>query len=130
MALDPIIECFSRDLVHEYCHGLGSSVVYTAPLIFGESLPGLSNRSLPRLLLHMHAEKIVPAFLTLNIYIGLCLPKALTLSRLQSYKMFEILRLIGIHKSLGLRGHLHLTLLRDAFPSQLARGIHLKEEVS
>jgi hypothetical protein len=40
MALNPIIKCFSRDLVTEYCQGLESSVVYNAPSIVVESLPG------------------------------------------------------------------------------------------
>ena len=63
MAVNPTIECFSRDLIPEYCQGLESSAVYIAPHIFVESLHGHSNRSLPRLLLHMHAEEIIPTFL-------------------------------------------------------------------
>jgi len=39
MAVNPIIDCFWRDLVPEYCQGLESSVVYTAP-------PFLSNPSM------------------------------------------------------------------------------------
>ena len=78
----------------------------------------------------MHAEDIIPAFLTLNIYIGICLPKALTLTRLQSHEMFEVLLLIRINKSVGLRGILNFHLRRDAFPYRLARGIPLKEGVS
>jgi len=80
MAVDHIIECFSRDFVPKYCHGLETSMVYTVPPFFVKSHPGRSNRSLPRLPLHIHAEEIVPAFLTSDIYIGLCLPKALTLT--------------------------------------------------
>jgi len=34
MAVNPTTEYFSRDLVPEYCHGLESSAVYTAPPIF------------------------------------------------------------------------------------------------
>jgi len=79
MAVNSIIECFSGDLVPEYCEGLESSVVCTVPPFFVESLPGRSNRSLPHLPLHLHAEEIILTFLTLNIYIGLCLSKALTL---------------------------------------------------
>jgi len=56
MAVNPIIECFSRDLVTKYCQGLESNTVYTACPIFVESLPGHSNRSLPHLRLLMHAE--------------------------------------------------------------------------
>jgi len=47
MAVNPIIECFSRDLVPEYYQGSESSAVYTAPPLFVESLPGRSNMSLP-----------------------------------------------------------------------------------
>ena len=39
-AVNPIIECISRDLVPEYCHSLGSSAVYTGPPSFVQSLPG------------------------------------------------------------------------------------------
>jgi len=130
MAVNPIIECFGRDLVPEYCQGLESGTVYTAPPFFVESVQGRSNRSLPRLPLHMHAEDIIPTFLKLNIYIGICLPKALTLARLRSYEMFEVLLIVRINKSVGLRGILNFRLLRDAFPSRLARGIPLKERVS
>jgi len=77
----------------------------------------------------MHAQAIVPTFLTTDIYIGLCIPKALTLKRLRSYKMFEVLLIIRIIKSVGLRGILNFHLLRDAFPHRLARGIPPKEGV-
>jgi len=98
MAVDPIIECFSRELVPEYCHGLESSAVYTAPPFSVESLPGRSNRSRSRLPLHMPAEGIVPAFLMSNIYIKQCLPKGLTRTRLRSYTMFEVLLMVTINK--------------------------------
>jgi len=130
MAVNPIIECFWRDLIPEYCQGLESSAVYTAPHFFVESVHSRSNRSLPRLPLHMHAEDIIPTFLTSNIYIGICLPEALTLTRLQSHEMFEVLLIVGINKSVGLRGILNFRRLRDAFPYRLARGIPLKEGVS
>jgi len=55
MAVNPIIEWVSRDLVTEYCHGLESFVVYTPPPFVVETLPGGSHRSRPRLPLHMHA---------------------------------------------------------------------------
>jgi hypothetical protein len=84
MPVDPMIECFSRDVVPEYTQGLEASVVCTVPPFFVESCHGRSNRSLPRLLLHMHAEEIIPTFLISNIYIGLCFPKALTLTQLRS----------------------------------------------
>jgi len=129
MAVDPIIECFSKVLVPEYCHGSESSAVDTAPPFFVESLPGLLNCSLPRLPLHMHAEEIVPAFLTSNIYIGLCLPKSLTLTRLRSGEMFKVLLIVRINTSVGLRGILNFPLLRYAFPYRLARGIPLQEGV-
>jgi hypothetical protein len=80
MAVNPIIEYFSRDLVPEYCQGLESSAVYTAPGHFVKSVHGGSNRSLPRPLLQMHAEDIIPTFSTSNINIGIYLPNALTLT--------------------------------------------------
>jgi len=83
MADDPIIESFSRDLISEYCQGLESSAVYTAPSFFVESLHSHSNRSLPSLRLHMHSEDIIPTFLMSNIYIRLWIPNALTLTWLR-----------------------------------------------
>jgi len=129
MAVNPIIECFSMDLVPEYCRGIESSAVYTVPPFFVEYLHGHSNRSLPRLPLHMHAEEMIPTVVAWNIHIGKCLPKALTLSRLQSYEVFVVLLIVTINKSVGLRGILNILMLRDAFPYQLARGIPLEEGV-
>jgi len=129
MAVNPIISSFCRDLVTEYCQGLESRVVYTAPPCFVETIPGRSNRTLPRLPLHMHAQAIIPTFLTWNINIGLCLPKALTLTRLWSYEMLEVVLIVRINKSVGLRGILNFRLLRDAFLYRLASGIPLKEGV-
>ena len=129
MAVNPIIKCFWRDLVPEYCQGLYSSVVYPAPLYCVKSHHGRSNWSLPRLLLHMHAEEIIPTFLTSNIYIGLCLSIALTMTWLRSYEMFEVLLIIGINKSVCVWGIIKFHLLRDVFPYRLARGIPLKEGV-
>ena len=80
MAVNPIIECVSRDLIPEYCHGSESSVVYSVPPIFVESHPGCSNRSLPRLPLQMFVEEFIPTLLISNINITLRLPKALTLT--------------------------------------------------
>jgi len=77
----------------------------------------------------MHAEDIIATLLTLNIYIGICLPKALTLTRLRTYEMIEVLLIVRINKEVGLRGILNFRLLRDAFPYRLARGIPLKEGV-
>ena len=77
----------------------------------------------------MHAQVIIPTFLTLNIYIALCIPKALTLTGLQLYEMFEVLLVVRINKSVGLRKILNFRLLRDAFPYRLATGIPLKEGV-
>jgi len=129
MPVNPIIECFARDLVPEYCQGLEASAVSTAPPFFVESPHDRSNRSLPRLPLHMDAEDIIPTFSTSNIYIGLCLPKALTLIQLRLYEMFEVLLIVRINKSVGLRGIRNFHLLRDVFPYRLARGIPLKEGV-
>ena len=62
MTMNPIPEYFGRDLVPEYCNGLESRAVYTAHSFFVESLPGCSNKSIPHLLLHVHAEETVPTF--------------------------------------------------------------------
>jgi len=78
----------------------------------------------------MHAEDIIPTFLKSNIYIGICLAKALTLTPLQSYKNIEVLLIVRINKCVGLRGIFNFCLLRAAFPYRLARGIPLKEGVS
>jgi len=99
------------------------------PRFVVESVHGRLNRSLPRLPLLMHAEDIIPTFLTPNIYIWICRPKALTLTRLRSYEMFEVLLIVRINKSVGLQGILNFRLLRDAFPYRLVRGIPLKEGV-
>jgi hypothetical protein len=77
----------------------------------------------------MNAENIIPTFLTSNIYIGIFLAKALTLTRLWSYEMFEVLPIVTINKTLGLQGILNFPLLGDAFPYWLAREIPLKEGV-
>jgi len=84
MAVNPMIECFPRDFFSDSCHSLESSVYYSAPFFFVKSLPGRSNRSHPCLPLHMHADEIIPTFLTSNIYSRLCLPTPLTWARLQS----------------------------------------------
>jgi len=127
--VNSIIECFSRDFVTKYYQGLESSGVYTAPPCFVETLPGRSNRTLPRVLLHMHAQAIHPALLTSTIYIRLCLSKTLTMIRLWSYEMFEVLLIIRIHKSVGVWGILNIRMLGDTFLYRLARAIHLKEGV-
>jgi hypothetical protein len=77
----------------------------------------------------MHAEDILSTFLTSNIYIGICFPKALTLTQLWSYEIFEVFLIISINNSVGLRGILSFRLIRDAFPYRLARWIPLKEAV-
>jgi hypothetical protein len=129
MAVNPIIECFGRDLVPEYSQRLESSAVYTAPPFFVECVHGRSNRRLPPLPLHAHADDIIPTFLTSNIYIGIYLAKALTLTPLWSYEMLEVLPIVSNNKSVGLRGIVNFRLLTDSLPSRLARGIPLKEGV-
>jgi len=62
MAVNPIIECFWRDLIPEYCRGLESSQGYSAPPFLFESIHGRSNRSLPCLPLHMHPEDMIATF--------------------------------------------------------------------
>jgi len=132
MAVNPIIECFSKNLIPHYCHGFESSTgtaVYTVPPFFVESLHGCLDRSLPCLLLHMYAEDTIATFLTSNIYIRQGLPKALTLIWLRSYKMFKVLLIVTINISVGLQGILTLHLVRDVFLYRLVRGIPLKQEV-
>ena len=126
MAVNPIIECIWRDLVPKYCQGLESSAIYTVPPIVVEYVHGSSNKSLPQVPLHMHAEDIIPTFLTWNIYIGISLPKALTLTQLQAYKMFEVLLIVRINKSVGLQVILNFRLQRNMFLRRLARGVALK----
>jgi len=129
IVVNSIIECFSKDLIPEYWQGLESDTVYTVPPFFVESLKGHSNRSLPCLPLHVHAEEIIPTFLTSNINIRFCLPNALTLKWLRSYKMYKVVLIVRINISMGLRGIIIFHLLRDAFPYRLARGIPFKEGV-
>jgi hypothetical protein len=73
--------------------------------------------------LHTYAQVIISTFFTSNIYMGLCIPKALTFTRLWSYKLREVLLTVRINNSICLRGILTFHLLRAAFPSRLARGI-------
>jgi len=128
IAVNPIIECFWRDLVPKYCQGVQSSAVYTGPPFFVDSVHGRPYWSLPCVLLHLHAEDMVPTILTLIIYIGICLPTALTLTRLWLYEMFEVLRFISMN-SMGLWGLLSFCVLKDAFPYPLGRWIPFKEGV-
>jgi hypothetical protein len=105
LAVTSIFECFSEILVTKYSHGLGSSAGYTAPPCVVEILPGRSNWFLPPCrLLHMHAQAMIPTFILLSIDIGLCLKKTLTLSRLRSCEMFDVLRIDRFTKSVGLSG--------------------------
>ena len=129
MAVNSIIECFSRDLDTEYCQGLVSRAGYTAPPSCFETLPGRSNRSLPCLPFPMHAQEIISTFSVWNINIRLCLPKALTLKRLQWYKMIEVLPIVRNNQSLGHVGMLNFRLVGHAFPYRLARWIPLKKGV-
>jgi len=129
MAINPIIAYLWSDLIPEYSEGLEYSVVYTLHSFFVKSLHGRVNRSLPCLQLHTHAGKINPTFLTSNIYIGLCLPRAHTLTRLQMYEMFEVLLLIRIKQRVRSRWILNFDLLRDTFQYHVARGIPHKEGV-
>ena len=80
MAVNPIIEFFSRDLVTGNCESIESSAVYTVPPSYAETVTGHSNKSLTRLPLHMNIAEIIRTCLISNIYVGLCLPKALTMT--------------------------------------------------
>jgi hypothetical protein len=129
MPVNPIIECFSRELVPEYCWGLESSTVYTAPTFFVKSICGRSNRSLLGLLSNLYAEQIIPIFLTSNNNISQCLAIALTSTQLGLYEMFEVLQNVRINKYVGLRGILNSHLPREVLLYRLARGIPVKEGV-
>jgi hypothetical protein len=63
-----------------------------------------------------------------NIDIKLCLPKALTLTHVQSYEVIQVLRIIRINKRLGCCEILHSPLLRDECAYRLRRAIPLQEE--
>jgi hypothetical protein len=116
MAVNPIIECISRDLVTEECQGLESSRVYTVSPFFVESFHGRSNRSLPRLVLHMPPDEMFPTFITTNIYIRQCHPKTLTLTLLHSANMFEVILIAGINTIVGLQGIRNFRALRNVIP--------------
>jgi len=120
IAVNPIIECFSRDLVTEYCQCFQCSAVYTVPPDVVETLPGRSYRSLPRLPFHMHEQAIIPTYLSWNINIGLRLAPALTMTGLPSYEIFEDLSIVRIKKSVDCRRILHIRGQRDAFLYQLS----------
>jgi hypothetical protein len=69
----------------------------------------------------MNVEEIIPTILMLNIYMALCLPKALTPTRLQWYQLFRNNTVVGF------QGILSFPLLRDVFLHRLATQIPLKE---
>jgi hypothetical protein len=73
----------------------------------------------------MHAEEIIPIFLISNIYVGLCLPTALTLTRLGLYEILEVMLIVRINKSVVLWGILNFPQLRDVFLYCPMRGIPL-----
>lgn len=78
-------------------------MVYTA-LPYTVELPhGRSNRILCRLWVNMNVEEIFPTFVSLNIYIGLRLPEALTVRQLSLYNIFEELLIIRINTCGGLQ---------------------------
>jgi len=129
MAVHHIIESISRDFVTDYYQGLESSAVHTAPPVVLQSVHGCSSRSLPRRPLHMQAQVVIPTFFTSNIYIGLCIPEALTLTPLRSYKIFQVLLIVRTTTRVGLRGILNFHLLRDAYPYRLARRMPIMQGV-
>jgi hypothetical protein len=126
MAGNSIIKCCSWNLVPENRHSSDASTVYTAPLCVVKSLSGESNVSLPRLPCYTHAEDTIPTFLTCDIYIALCLPKAATLIRLWSSQIFKVMMFIPSSNSVSLQGILNISLLKDGFSYRLVGGIHLK----
>jgi len=64
-----------------------------------------------RLPLHLHAEEMIPTLLTSNIYIGVCLPTALTLTRLWLDAMFEVLLIVRIYTRVAHQGIVSFRLL-------------------
>jgi hypothetical protein len=74
----------------------------------------------------MHAEEHILTFLTLNINFGISPPEAITLKRLWSYGMIDVLLVIIIPTSVGRRGIPKCPLVRDTFLFRLAIGIPLK----
>jgi hypothetical protein len=77
----------------------------------------------------MHAEDMIPTFLMSIIDIGICIPKAITQIRLQSYEMFEVLLIVTINFSVGLRTIINFRLLTVEIWYRLARGIPFKKGV-
>jgi hypothetical protein len=71
----------------------------------------------------MHAEDMIPTFLMWIIDIAICIPKALTQIRLQSYEMFEVLPIVRINFSVGLWTIINFRLLTFEIWYRLARGI-------
>jgi len=129
MAVNPMIEYFSRDLIPEYCHGINSNKVYTAAPFFVESIPGRSNRSLPHLPLHF-------AFIGNHSYI----PKVQQLYRTMTSQspnpdttrvVQNVLRVANCQNQQNREpwGIHNFPLLRDAFPYHMARAIPLKQGV-
>jgi len=129
MAVNPIIVFFTRDLVPEYCQGLESSAVNTAPPFFVKSIRSGSNWRLPNLPRHMRAEEIIITFLMLIIYIGLSLPTALILTHLRPYETVEVMLDVRMNNSMDNRRIHNVTLLREVFPYRLAREIPPKDGV-
>jgi hypothetical protein len=88
-----------------------SGVVYSAPPFFVESFPGHSNRSLLLLLLQMHNQEITDKFFASNLYIGLRLPKDLTVNHLRSYETLHIWLIVTNHNWVVAQGSSATTLV-------------------
>jgi len=114
MVVNLIIEYFSRNLVPENCHGLESSAICTAPL-FVDSLPGRISRSLSRVSLNIQAEEDIATFFMSNNCIGVCLPQAVSLTRLWLPEMFKVLVIVRTNNSVGLQGIFNFDLLIHSF---------------
>jgi hypothetical protein len=71
-------------------------------------------------LLHVQAKKTFTGLLMSKIYIRICHPKALTITRLSSYDMFEVLLIGSINNSVAVRGIVHFHLLSNSSPYRLA----------
>jgi hypothetical protein len=109
--------------------GSESILVYDAPSDHFCFLRGHSYRGLPRLLLLSHAEKCTATCIMSNFFISIYYPRGVTITRLRSYEIIEVLRVVQNHTNLGLQRNLKHRLDGDVFSYQLATKIPLKEWV-
>jgi hypothetical protein len=101
--------------MRDTCKLLAASALTNWTNIF-VSPSGQVDRSLPWLLFQMDAAEIILSFLTSITYIGLSIPKFLTLTRLlPTYHMF------GKNNCVNIQAIVNFCLLRDPFPHKLTK---------